>query len=69
MKKFIILCVLSMGILGATTPSFAQAPAPVKQEDKAGKKDAKMNKKESKGKPAKGAKKGAKADKKEVKGK
>jgi len=68
MKKFIVVCMLGMGMIGATTPSFAQAPA-VKQQDKAGKKDAKMDKKEVKGKPAKAEKKGAKADKKEAKGK
>ena len=68
MKKFIVVCVLGMGVLGATTPTFAQAPA-VKKEDKAGKKDAKMEKKDAKVKPAKAEKKGAKADKKAEKGK
>jgi len=61
MKKLFVFALLAVGIMG-TTATFAQ-------EKKAEKKDAKMEKKEDKGKMKKADKKDTKMDKKEAKGK
>jgi len=60
MKKLFVFALLTVGIAGTTT-TFAQ--------DKAVKKETKMDKKESKGKVKKADKKDAKMDKKEAKAK
>ena len=59
MKKYILVALLAMGMVGSTTIVFAQEQTPKeeKKNDKMEKKDLKAEEKENKGKMRKAAKK------------